>query len=70
MIDVDKLLAAAATQVHRTRCEKCNRHAPSDCWGFDEVDVGIATAVLDTALKHLHEAARLALWAAHRTITP
>jgi len=72
MIDLDRLLAAAATQVHLTRCEACSipsKDLPA-CWGYTEVDLGVATAVLDVALKHLYQDMRLSLWAAHRTVTP
>ncbi len=72
MIDGDALVAAAATEVHLTRCQTCQTPTsePGECWGYDEVDVGIVTAVLDTALKRVYHEARQLLWAAHRTVTP
>lgn len=70
MIDVNMLVAACATQAHRTHCAICGDHAAGVCEGYTEVDLGVATAVLDTALSRLYQDTRSALWAAHRTVTP
>ncbi len=67
MMDMPRALAAAADQVHRTHCTACETDSP--CWGFTEVDAGIAVAVIDTALTHLYTELRKQLWDAHRTIT-
>lgn len=65
MIDMAQALAAAADQVHRTHCARCEYEAA--CPGFSEVDAGIAVAVLDTFLTHCYTGVRRALWDAHQT---
>lgn len=68
MIDMVAALTAAAEQVHRTHCDTCCTMNPGDCQGFDEIDKGIAAAVIDKFITHCYNGVRHAVWDAHRTI--
>lgn len=63
-LDLNRVLVAMARELHNTRCDNCNTVPLAPCLGPNEIDAGLAVAVVDVALREVLRQ----LWASLPTV--